>query len=338
MTSIITPSFNSEHFIEETYQSIIAQTNPNWEWVIVDDGSTDNTLQLLEKYSASDNRIHFYKRDRLPKGATTCRNIAVEKCKGDSLIFLDTDDVLASFCIEQRQTMLYQNKGCDFIYFQMLIFNKKLDDTKLIWNIADERNDLERAIKLNPIMAGSSTIWDKESFIKIGMWDDKILINQDIELHIRAFCKNLHYLNSLHLPPDIFVRNNQQSISRAKKKSTEKQLSRVYYFEQIYGHLHRSNNLQTNLPHLQWLYVKLFFDLLYDQEPVVAKKLFQFAAAQHLLLTKKVHMLCALLLFLGTKAKMVIELLRFINRKILFKNSNNNQTFGKLVYTEPIRY
>lgn len=51
MVSLITPSFNSSQYIEETFKSILQQTSKDWEWIIVDDGSTDNTLEILENYS-----------------------------------------------------------------------------------------------------------------------------------------------------------------------------------------------------------------------------------------------------------------------------------------------
>lgn len=336
MVSIITPSFNSEKYIEQTYQSIINQTNSNWEWLIVDDGSSDSTISLLKKYAESDNRISYFVRDRLPKGATTCRNIAVEKCRGDYLIFLDTDDILASFCLEQREGEMKRNPGYDFMAFQMLLFNEEIDDTRLLWNIEDERKDLERAIRLNPVMAGSSPLWKKDSFIKIGLWDDKILINQDIELHIRSMAYGLQYAMRLNLPPDLFVRDNQQSISRAKKKPLEKQLSRVYYYGRIADHLKKNNLLQNYIPAMRWLFMKLFLDLVYDKEPAVARQLYN-VAKKEIPLKASQDIICSVLTAMGKTGKMGVAAIRFINRNLLSRSSNVNKTFGKLTYQGEIK-
>ena len=100
--SIITPSFNRADIIHETAQSIFNQTYPYWEWVIVDDGSTDNSWEVINEFAAKDPRVKIYKRDREPKGACSCRNIAIERSTGSYLLFLDSDDLLASFCLEQR--------------------------------------------------------------------------------------------------------------------------------------------------------------------------------------------------------------------------------------------
>lgn len=334
MVSLITPSFNSEKYIDATYKSIVNQTYPNWEWIVVDDGSTDGTLQLLEKYAATDSRIKYFIRSRLPKGATTCRNIAIEKSRGDYLLFLDTDDILASFCLEQRVTAMKQHPDYDFIVFQMMLFNETIDDTRLLWNVQDERDDLERALRLNPVMAGSSTIWKKQSFINIGQWDEQVLINQDIELHIRSLAFGLKYLLKLDLPPDIFVRNNPQSISRAKKKPIEKQLSKVYYFSKAREHLQKNELLSKYRPALNWLFLKLFMDIVYDRETNVAKKLYRGNQDFVSSLPLKYRLLCKLLLAGGHQGFRLVALIRKINRSTI--QTSKHQTFGKTVYKKTI--
>jgi len=84
LVSIITPSLNCADIIHETAASIFSQTYPYWEWVIVDDGNRDNSLENLEECEAKDEQVKIFKRDREPKGAFACRNIAVEKSTGDS--------------------------------------------------------------------------------------------------------------------------------------------------------------------------------------------------------------------------------------------------------------
>src|SRR4051812_28957052 len=107
--------------VGETAASIFAQTYPNWEWMIVDDGSTDNSWEVLQGFAANDSRVRIFQRDREPKGACTCRNIAVEKATGDYVIFLDTDDLLATFCLEQRVKAMDEHPDCDFVIFPMLL-------------------------------------------------------------------------------------------------------------------------------------------------------------------------------------------------------------------------
>ncbi len=227
MVSIITPSYNRAYIIDDTARSIFNQTYPHWEWMIVDDGSTDDSWEKLQQYAASDSRVKIYKRDREPKGACVCRNIAVEKCSGDYVMFLDTDDVLASFCLQQRVHAMSENEAVDFIIFPMLLFKNKPDDTKLLWNIDKEVDDLERILTGDPICQGTGTLWKKKSFVNVGMWREDLKLWQDIELHIRSLLHPVVYEKKMKLEPDVFLRISDDSLSRVGFYSTPKMESRA---------------------------------------------------------------------------------------------------------------
>src|SRR5690554_5694001 len=100
--SIIIPVFNRQKLIKETLDSVLAQIYENWECIVVDDGSTDETWEVLEQYAKKDARIKIHKRHRDPKGAPTCRNIGMELSEGEYLIFLDSDDLLAKWALQHR--------------------------------------------------------------------------------------------------------------------------------------------------------------------------------------------------------------------------------------------
>lgn len=231
VVSIITPSFNRADIIAETAQSIFRQSYPYWEWVIVDDGSTDVSWEVLQQFAERDRRVKIFKRDREPKGAAVCRNIAIENSTGDYLIFLDTDDLLAPFCLQQRVEAASKKPECDFIIFPMLMFYKKPDDTRLLWNIDTGENDLARILRSDPVCQGTGTLWKKQSFVDIGLWREDLKIWQDIELHIRAIVNGAKFEKRLDLPPDVFLRVSDVSLSRTGFHSVEKVQSRISVFE-----------------------------------------------------------------------------------------------------------
>lgn len=231
--SIITPSFNRAYIIGETANSIFNQTYPNWEWVIVDDGSTDNSWELIQNYAKHDPRVKVYQRDREPKGACVCRNTAVEKCTGDYLIFLDTDDLLAPYCLEQRVRAIEENNECDFVIFPMLIFKNKPHDLNILWNIETDEDDLSRILKGDPICQGTGTIWRKPAFQRVGMWKEDLMLWQDIELHMRSLLWPVRYKKRMDLHPDVFLRVSDDSLSRVGYFSEPKMLSRVRVFEWV---------------------------------------------------------------------------------------------------------
>jgi len=99
LVSIITPSYNSSRFIEECIDSVLSQTYDNWELLIVDDCSSDNSCEMIRKYN--DNRISLIELEK-NIGAAEARNIALRKAKGKHIAFLDSDDLWESQKLEKQ--------------------------------------------------------------------------------------------------------------------------------------------------------------------------------------------------------------------------------------------
>lgn len=112
LVSIIMPSYNTALYIEETIQSVLNQTYPNWELIIVDDCSTDNTDEVLEKIK--DPRIHYLKNEK-NSGAAVSRNKALRKAKGQWIAFLDSDDLWMPNKLEKQIRFMEEN-GYAFSY------------------------------------------------------------------------------------------------------------------------------------------------------------------------------------------------------------------------------
>lgn len=91
LVSVIIPSYNRAHMLPRAIESLFKQTYENWEALIVDDASTDNTKEIIQDYINKDKRIRFY---QLPKngGACVARNVGIENAKGNYITFLDSDD------------------------------------------------------------------------------------------------------------------------------------------------------------------------------------------------------------------------------------------------------
>ncbi|WP_179018579.1 glycosyltransferase family 2 protein [Winogradskyella forsetii] len=125
LVSIIIPTFNRVHLIEETLNSILTQTYQNWECIVVDDGSSDGSEALLNGYIAKDNRFVFFHRPQTKaKGANACRNIGLEKAQGDYIIFFDSDDLMTKNHLEVKINAI-QNHKCDYVITKTEFFNSK---------------------------------------------------------------------------------------------------------------------------------------------------------------------------------------------------------------------
>lgn len=99
--SVITPCFNSSVFIKETIESVLSQTYQNWEMIIVDDMSTDNSVELISGYKNNDQRIKLIQLNQ-KAGAAEARNIALREATGRFIAFLDSDDVWFPTKLEEQ--------------------------------------------------------------------------------------------------------------------------------------------------------------------------------------------------------------------------------------------
>lgn len=113
LVSIVMPSYNTGRFIKETIESVLAQTYPVWELIIVDDCSTDNTDDVFSQYLA-DERIHYIKND-VNSGAAVSRNRALREAKGKWIAFLDSDDLWEPDKLKKQISFMKEN-GYYFSY------------------------------------------------------------------------------------------------------------------------------------------------------------------------------------------------------------------------------
>lgn len=108
LISIITPTYNSGRFIAETIESVRNQTYQNWEMIIVDDCSTDETKKVVEEYIQQDNRIKYYLLEQ-NSGAAVARTKAMELASGAYMAFLDSDDLWPKDKLERQLTFMKTN-------------------------------------------------------------------------------------------------------------------------------------------------------------------------------------------------------------------------------------
>lgn len=117
--SVILPVYNVEAYLEEALQSVIHQTLTDIEIIAVNDGSTDNSLDIIKKYATTDSRISFYSQEN--KGQSAARNLALKHAKGEYLYMMDSDDRIASDTLETCFNYAEQTQA-DFIFFDGDIF------------------------------------------------------------------------------------------------------------------------------------------------------------------------------------------------------------------------
>lgn len=269
--AVIVPTFNSGSFVSYTIESVLKQTHQNWELIIVDDCSTDNTINILSTYENIDNRIKIYNRNRYPKGACTCRNIGIEKTDAEFLMFLDSDDLLAEHCLSTRVSQFIN--GNDFAIFQGLLFDEKINDLNLLWNIENkEVSDLKRQLHLDAIGCSTSFFFRRDSFLKLNMWNENLTMWQDVEIYIKAYARNYSYSKHLDLPPDFYIRKRNDSLSRGNYNSLNKIESRLEVLKIAFKEL-KDNNKKKYIKELKFMGFSIVNSYINSREFYKAKTL-----------------------------------------------------------------
>jgi hypothetical protein len=120
LVSIIVPCFNQAQFISETLDSVLGQTYKNWECIIVNDGSTDNTEQIAKDYCAKDRRFKYIFKQN--GGLSSARNTGIRETRGDYLQFLDSDDLLLADKIEIQLSKMLSDKSIDISISRYRLF------------------------------------------------------------------------------------------------------------------------------------------------------------------------------------------------------------------------
>ncbi len=205
LVSIIIPTYNRANLIAETLESIAAQTYSNWECIIVDDGSNDNSEEIISIF-LSDHRFQFHHRpaDKL-KGANGCRNYGFEISKGEYINWFDSDDIMLPDFIETKIKSFASESHPDAIISKRGVF---VDDSKA--PISFE----QRTITTHDIFTDFITfkitwylpdvMWVRSFLKNKQLFDEQLLAGQDRDFHVRMLLEE----------PNVLIINNYLTLCR----------------------------------------------------------------------------------------------------------------------------
>ncbi len=239
LVSIITPSYNSAKFIAETIQSAQNQTYQNWEMIIIDDGSSDETESVVLSLSQNDNRIQFHKLNQ-NSGPAIARNTGIEKASGDYMTFIDADDIWFPTFIENNIKTI-QETGIPFVFSSYRRANEQLE---FIYSdfIVPNKVSYTDILKSNSISCLTAFVDIK----KLGKkYMPLIRKRQDMGL----------WLNYLKVIPFAHGIQETQAIYRIRENSlSRKKLDLIKYQWQFYREVEKLNVFQATYYMLHWMY------------------------------------------------------------------------------------
>jgi len=205
LVSIIIPHFNRADLLAAALDSVRAQSETSWEAILVDDGSEQQHWERTRAMAAPQVRIR-QRRDGT-KGPSRCRNLGVKAAAGDHVLFLDSDDLLAPWCLEQRLRVAAAHPEADLWVFPVLLFTERAGDSDVQWNaLQSPRPDLDRFLQSDPPWHTSSALWRRDMLVSLGGFNEAVCYGDDSDLHIRALVKGARIQKFPEAIPDAFVR------------------------------------------------------------------------------------------------------------------------------------
>ena len=233
VVSIIIPVYNRINLISETLHSVYKQTFSNWEIIIVDDGSSDGTFEMVLKEAEKDSRVHVIKNTSGIKGPSSARNIGLKDSKGEFVLFLDSDDLLKPFCLQQRFGVLNNNKHLAFAIFLQETFEGESNIITGLYNLFPSKNetDLHLFLRNNNPWQTMGVLWDKTILQELGGFDSSFFYMEDPELHTRALLNSKYqYRVFKELPADCLFRLSNMD---GDKKETFYHYSIIHRFRYL---------------------------------------------------------------------------------------------------------
>lgn len=153
LVCVVMPAYNAAEYIKDAVLSVMAQTYKNWELLIIDDGSTDTTSEIVEKIAAEDSRISYIKNEK-NMGVARTRNRGMDLCKGDYIAFLDSDDMWHPEKLKEQIKCMEENKA-DLSYTSYALVNREGEKIKEDY-LVPKTVSFEELLKENVI--GCSTV------------------------------------------------------------------------------------------------------------------------------------------------------------------------------------
>lgn len=196
LVSILIPNYNKGPYLSETLDSVLAQTYTNWECIVVDDHSTDNSWEILVTYAQRDFRIKIFRRpDNKKKGGNAARNFAIEKARGEYVAFLDSDDSWNSCRLELSIEFILNNQALA-IYSGAVILKNNKRTTQHSRSIQKNESVFDFIVS-EETFTPTPTLVLKNDVVKKVLFDEEMLRHQDYDFFIRvnSICDWVYFEN-----------------------------------------------------------------------------------------------------------------------------------------------
>ena len=274
VVSIIIPVLNREKIIHETLQSIRNQTFECWECIVVDDGSVDDTITVIDAYKKKDNRFKLFKNDTTEHGASVCRNIGIIQSQAKYIVFIDSDDLFSHDALENRVGFMELNPDLDFAVFPCLRFKNSPYDQNILLSSYRGKDVLTLFLKRDIPWGTLNVIYRRRSVLSNNIFWGPIGIYDDIEFHVKAVCRGLRF-EMPDTEPDCFWREHGNKNPNHHKDFNKNIQSNILLVNSLVRELINSKNFsKANKVILSRMFlIEILMDTIYFNEYELFKKM-----------------------------------------------------------------
>ena len=218
IVTIVMPFYNHKEDVMNMVESIAKGKWTKWQLLAIDDGSTDGTAECLHNGYANDPRVEVISRNRMPKGAQTCRNMGLDMAKGKYIVFFDSDDLVSEECLKVRVAEMERNEDMDFMVFPSGVMVNGQPNTEphpYCYGFDIYKDDTAAfAMRQLPFIVWNN-IYRTESLRRCQLrWCEQLLSLQDADFNIAALAAGLKYKYA-NVAQDYFYRiDSSGSVSK----------------------------------------------------------------------------------------------------------------------------
>ncbi|EGW38474.1 glycosyltransferase family 2 protein [Desulfosporosinus sp. OT] len=209
--SVIMPAYNAEKYIEKAINSVLNQSYDQFELIVIDDGSEDNTAEIIKAMVIKDKRVHFFRNEK-NRGVSASRNLGIAQSIGDWIAFLDSDDMWRSEKLEKQINLIRNNEHANLIYTGLSFMDENDNPNSYVLKIPElvKYKDL---LKQN-IIACSSVLVKKQCLSGLKMERDDM--HEDFAMWLKIL-KTESYAYGINEPLLIYrLSKNSKSGNKIK--------------------------------------------------------------------------------------------------------------------------
>ncbi len=250
--SFIVPVYNTEQYLKKCLDSLVKQTVKDYEIIIVNDGTKDNSQTIINEYSRKYDRIKAYKKSN--GGLSDARNYGIKKATGDYLIFVDSDDYVDINMLKELNNVIDDNKEVDIVKFN---YNNVIDD------VNSPVTDSYDLFNTNGVLAFSKMVTMNKPFEMAWLYayNRKYWLNNGFSFPLKRYHEDFGLIPLVILKSKHFFtidnqlyyyvqRNNSIMTTKNYETTVKKAYDMLYHFDYLFTKIGKDNSIDINTKHL----------------------------------------------------------------------------------------